>query len=134
MDGVEMYLSSAHRASIEAVANGLADLAAIDAVSFTLAQRHMPEISEIEIVGCTRPTPGLPLISALPAEAVDRLASAVDEVIGSLSPSLRRELVLCGFVRRTAGDYAGIAEDWRHIGDHMLRQTQPSNQALQACR
>lgn len=113
MNEVEVHASGAHRASIEAVANGRAELAAIDAVSFTLAKRYMPEIAAVEVIGCTRPTPGMALITVLPAERTDDLADAFEEAFNLLAPSLRRELLLAGFRRRKAEDYASVASDWR---------------------
>ncbi|WP_162939667.1 PhnD/SsuA/transferrin family substrate-binding protein [Neorhizobium sp. NCHU2750] len=115
MGGVEIQVSGAHRASIEAVASGKAELAAIDAVSFRLAERHVPEIDGVEVICCTCPTPGLPLITALPSGAVDALAAATEEAIRLLEPSLRRQLLLTGFRRSKAEDYAGIERDWRLI-------------------
>lgn len=115
MEDVDIRASGAHRASIRAVADGEAELAAIDVVSFTLAQRYMPEANAVEVIGCTRPTPGMALISALPEAATDDLAGAFGEAVEQLSPSLRRELLLTGFLRRRAEDYAGVARDWRSI-------------------
>jgi len=115
MSDVDVHASGAHRASIDAVANGKSELAAIDVVSFTLAQRYKPEVTAVEVIGCTRPTPGMALISALPACATDDLAAAFGEAVGLLVPSLRRELLLTGFLRRKAEDYAGVAQDWRSI-------------------
>ncbi|MBW9087127.1 PhnD/SsuA/transferrin family substrate-binding protein [Rhizobium wenxiniae] len=115
MEDVDIRASGGHRASIRAVANGEAELAAIDVVSFTLAQRYMPEADAVEVIGCTRPTPGMALISALPDAATDGLAGAFEEAVVQLSPSLRRELLLTGFLRRRAEDYAGVARDWRSI-------------------
>ncbi|MGA1833053.1 phosphate/phosphite/phosphonate ABC transporter substrate-binding protein [Rhizobium wenxiniae] len=115
MNEVSVRASGAHRASIQAVANGEAELAAIDVVSFTLAERYMPEVSAVEVIGCTRPTPGMALISALPEVATDGLASAFEEAVEMLAPSLRRELLLIGFLRRNAEDYVGVAEAWRSI-------------------
>lgn len=119
MSEVEVDASGAHRASIEAVANGRAHLAAIDAVSFKLAQRYMPEAAAVDVIGCTRPTPGMALISALPATSTDALAAAFDEAADMISPSLRGELLLTGFLRRKAQDYAGVASDWRSIEAHL---------------
>lgn len=115
MGGVEIQVSGAHRASIEAVASGKAEPAAIDAVFFRLAERHMPEIDGVELIGGTCPTPGLPLIAALPAGSVESPAAATEEAIRLLEPSLRRELLPTGFRRSKAEDYAGIERDWRLI-------------------
>ncbi|MNL68314.1 hypothetical protein D3C87_1930240 [compost metagenome] len=55
------------------------------------------------------------LISALPDVATDGLARAFEEAVKMLVPSLRRELLLTGFLRRKAEDYVGVAEAWRSI-------------------
>jgi ABC-type phosphate/phosphonate transport system substrate-binding protein len=115
MNEVDVRASGAHRASVKAVANGEAELAAIDAVSFTLAQRYLLEAAAVEVIGCTRPTPGMALISALPDAATDDLAGAFKDAFELLAPSLRRELLLTGFLRRKAEDYADVAEAWGSI-------------------
>ena len=60
----DVVLSGGHRHSIEAVAEGRADVAAIDAVSMVLAERHEPATAGVRILTRTDPTPGLPLITA----------------------------------------------------------------------
>ena len=55
-------LSGGHRQSIQAVASGLADVCAIDPVSFSLAQQFDPTVKSLKIIDCTASTPGLPLI------------------------------------------------------------------------
>lgn len=46
-------------------------------------------------------------------------AAAFDEAADMISPSLRGELLLTGFLRRKAQDYAGVARDWRSIEAHL---------------
>ena len=55
-------LSGSHRQSIQAVASGLADVCAIDPVSFALAQQFDPAVESVKVIDCTASTPGLPLI------------------------------------------------------------------------
>ncbi len=57
--------TGSHRASIVAVAEGQADVAAIDCVSWQLALRHEPEARTLKVVGWTAERPALPLITAL---------------------------------------------------------------------
>jgi len=45
--------------------------------------------------------------------------AAFDEAADMISPSLRSELLLTGFLRRKAQDYAGVASDWRSIEGHL---------------
>ena len=53
-----------HRASIRAVAEGRADVAAIDCRSWQLARRFEPAARELHAVGWTRRSKGLPFICA----------------------------------------------------------------------
>ena len=96
-----------HRISIRAVANGEADLAAIDAVSWRLTKKFDPEVCKLQVLGRTEPTPGLPLITALGNDA-EVLAEAVEEGIAALDASIREALGLAGFVRIPKQDYLTV--------------------------
>ncbi|ACI52145.1 conserved hypothetical protein [Gluconacetobacter diazotrophicus PA1 5] len=56
--------TGAHRDSIRAVAEGRADVAAIDCRSWALALRHEPAAAQIHPVGWTARRPGLPFIAS----------------------------------------------------------------------
>lgn len=56
--------TGAHRLSIRAVAEGRADIAAIDCRTWSLAQRFEPVAREVAVVGWTGLRPGLPYISS----------------------------------------------------------------------
>lgn len=56
--------TGAHRASIRAVAEGEADVAAIDCVSWRIAQAHEPTAARVRVIGWTAERPGLPLITS----------------------------------------------------------------------
>ena len=56
--------SGGHRASIVAVAEGRADIAAIDCESWALAQRFEPAAKGVKVVGWTARRKGLPFITA----------------------------------------------------------------------
>ncbi|MCR9107315.1 hypothetical protein [Marivita sp. XM-24bin2] len=66
----ETVPTGAHAASLAAVAEGRADIACIDAITWRLLERFDPNASRITRVGRTRPTPGLPLITALAADPI----------------------------------------------------------------
>lgn len=53
-----------HRLSIRAVAEGRADVAAIDCLSWALAWRYEPAAGALRVVGWTARRPGLPFITA----------------------------------------------------------------------
>ena len=60
-----IIVTGSHEASVAAVAEGVADLASIDCVSFALLKRGRPELIErVAIVAQSRLSPGLPFIAA----------------------------------------------------------------------
>lgn len=69
-----------HRASIIAVAEGRADVAAIDCRSWSLAQRFEPAAAGLWSVGWTAPRKGLPYITSTrtPPETVELLRALLD--------------------------------------------------------
>jgi ABC-type phosphate/phosphonate transport system substrate-binding protein len=94
-----VILTGAHRASAEAVAEGRADLACLDAVSWRLLERHEPALAaRLAPIGATEPTPGLPLITARRCDPAP-IFEAVSAAIGALAPEDRRALRLRGLVR-----------------------------------
>ena len=60
----DRIVSGAHRASIAMVADGRADVAAIDCRSWKLAQRHEPAAKDVVVVGWTAWRKGLPMITS----------------------------------------------------------------------
>ncbi|MCV3270413.1 phosphate/phosphite/phosphonate ABC transporter substrate-binding protein [Roseobacter sinensis] len=96
--------TGSHAASAQAVAEGRADLAAIDAVTWRLLSRDTEVATDLRVLVSTRPTPGLPLISAKRDETA-RLFDAVDQAIKALSPPDRARLMLQGVVKIPASAY-----------------------------
>ena len=60
----DRIVSGGHRLSVRAVAEGRADVAAIDCLSWALAQRHEPAAKDLRVVGWTAMRRGLPFITA----------------------------------------------------------------------
>lgn len=95
-------LTGSHRASLHAVARGVADLAAIDCVTFALLARVEPSlIAKVRVVGESEPAPALPYITAAgQADATrQRLTSAL--LAAAAEPGLRAargSLLIDGFV------------------------------------
>lgn len=93
-------ITGAHVASAQAVADGEADLAAIDCVTWAHLRRHRSALTDkLRILAWTVRTPGLPLIAApgLPAATYQALAWALDDAMAD--PALRearRTLLLEG--------------------------------------
>ncbi|RVD17482.1 PhnD/SsuA/transferrin family substrate-binding protein, partial [Mesorhizobium sp. M4B.F.Ca.ET.017.02.2.1] len=72
--------SGGHRSSIVAIAEGRADVAAIDCESWALANRFEPAARHVKVVGWTRRRKGLPFITAraTPPETVAALRLAIE--------------------------------------------------------
>jgi len=90
------YLQTgAHRASVRAVAEARADICFVDAQTWRLMCQWDSLAPKVMEVGRTKPTPGLPLISAAGADA-EAIAAAVHRAIGALNEADRRTLGLNG--------------------------------------
>lgn len=75
--------TGAHLASLAAVAEGRADVAAIDGVTFALAARHAPErVAGLRVLDVTPESPALPLVTR--AEAADELVAALRRALDRL--------------------------------------------------
>ena len=105
--GAEL-VTGAHAASIDAVAEGRADVAAIDAVTWAMAQRYLPQTANLRVLLSTPPTAGLPLITALNGPA-DALFWALDQALQMIGPEARNQLMMQGVVARSDADYDLIA-------------------------
>lgn len=100
-------LTGAHRASVIAVADGRAEIAAIDAVSWRLARAWEPAAARLRVLGWTRPGPGLPMITAHGRDP-GPFAAAICAAITELAPCHHAALGLAGFVPLRPADY-GVA-------------------------
>jgi ABC-type phosphate/phosphonate transport system substrate-binding protein len=75
----ERIETAAHRASIVAVAEGRAEVCAVDCRSWHLARLHEPSAADVVVVGWTARRKGLPYITSrhTPPEIVARLKAAL---------------------------------------------------------
>ncbi|MCU0908627.1 MAG: PhnD/SsuA/transferrin family substrate-binding protein [Rhodobacteraceae bacterium] len=90
--------TGSHRDSARAVADGRADLACIDAVTWRLVERHDPAVAAaLQVIDHTAPTPGLPLITA-PGRDTGPIRAALTEAPARLSAAQRGAMGLAGFV------------------------------------
>ena len=96
-----------HRLSAHAVAEGRADIAALDAVTFALLQEADPVVGRLKVVALTDPTPGLPYITAAGHDP-QPIFDAISEAIAALDPADRATLRLKGFVRLPVADYLAV--------------------------
>jgi ABC-type phosphate/phosphonate transport system substrate-binding protein len=83
--------SGGHRASIVAVAEGRADIAAIDCESWALAQRFEPAARKVAIVGWTARRKGLPFITA--GTTPEKTVKAMREALAGLAEKPRIQRV-----------------------------------------
>lgn len=87
--------SGAHLNSARMVADGRADFAALDAISWKLMHRWEPFALDLRVVDTTTPTPGLPFIAAKGSDR-ERLFAAIEAAIAKLDDEDRQTLSLHG--------------------------------------
>ncbi len=106
--------TGSHLASLEAVADGRADLAAIDCVTFGLVKRFRPGLIErVAVVAESPPSPGLPFIAA--ARLPDWTVAAVRKALFAAlaDPGLAEPLGALGLTGArlmTSADYKRVLE------------------------
>jgi ABC-type phosphate/phosphonate transport system substrate-binding protein len=96
-----------HRLSAQAVAEGRADWAALDALTWALMQGQEPAATRLKVIGQTTPTPALPFIAAAGADR-PALLSALRRALADLSPQDRATLHLQGLVEIPAEAYLAV--------------------------
>ena len=84
-------VTGSHRASVRAVAQGLADVAAIDCRSWALALAHEPAAQDLRVIGWTALRPGLPYVTAqaTPLALQHKLAKALARIGAQPNPDLQ---------------------------------------------
>jgi ABC-type phosphate/phosphonate transport system substrate-binding protein len=75
--------SGGHRASIVAIAEGRADIAAIDCRSWAMARRFVPAARKLTVIGWTARRKGLPFITA--RTTPEEILAALREVVAALA-------------------------------------------------
>jgi ABC-type phosphate/phosphonate transport system substrate-binding protein len=106
-------LSGAHVASARMVADNLADIACLDAVSWRHIRRYDPWAAGLRVLGWTEPTPRLPFITAVAPLApilFDSLACAIE----GMPNASRSVLTLRGGVRIDPAAYLAVSDP---VGD-----------------
>ena len=92
---------------MQAVADGDADFAAIDAVSFKMLQAWDNACGEVAVLGTSPPVPGLPLITGnANATRAPDLFAAMEAAIAGVSGDCRDRLHLRGILPARPEDYA----------------------------
>jgi len=104
-------ITGAHVASVEAVAAGEADVAAIDGVTWSHLQRRRPSTTQgLKVLSWTKAAPGLPLITAeTDAGLLATLREALAQVARDAAlTAVRERLLLDGFEILPEGAYDAI--------------------------
>lgn len=99
--------SGGHLRSAQMVAEGQADIAALDAQTWRLIQRYEPCADKLRVLEYTDPTPGLPYITG-PNLNPEIVFDAVSEAIDTLSTSDATALDLRGFISIEAEKYLAV--------------------------
>lgn len=96
--------TGSHRDSIRSVASGMADIAAIDAITWALLARDTSDTVGVRILCSTLPTPGLPLITSA-SENPQEIRAAVNHAIETLPARDRERLLIKGLVHISHDTY-----------------------------
>ena len=99
--------SGSHLESTFAIADGRADIAAIDGVTWRLIQTYDSHADKLAVLSWTDPTPGLPYITSMHNDAsamYDAISAAIDE----LPADTRKQLGIHALVKIKAEDYLAV--------------------------
>lgn len=99
--------SGGHTASARAVAQGRADIAALDAQSWRLMQRHDAFAERLRVLCATWPTPGLPCITAITRDPAP-IRNALRRAIAALDDETRAALCLNTLVDIPGAAYMAV--------------------------
>ena len=94
--------SGTHYSSMEMVAKGDADCCSVDSISFHLAERHAPEMTEgFRILARTAEAPALPYVTASGRsdEELSRMRAALQKMIEDPAAAEAREALFLSGVR-----------------------------------
>jgi ABC-type phosphate/phosphonate transport system substrate-binding protein len=115
-------VSGGHVASIDAVRDGLADIASVDTVTWGLLEKHAPErLSGVRIVAETPRGPGLPFITrgtTRDAELAAIRSALADVVADPANAEVLATLGLKGVAILSDGDYQRL-DDLRHQAEEL---------------
>ena len=109
---IRFLVTGSHRKSIQAVASGKAQLAAIDGQSWRYAKAFEAAVQDVRVLGTSPDVPGLPLItSPVFSRRVHDIHDAIETAINALDSRDRTALGIAGLVHARAADYAVLARD-----------------------
>lgn len=96
-----------HLKSARAVAEGHADIASLDAVSWRLMAQYEPFAKQLRVLEWTEPTPGLPMITALKDQSTV-VFDAVEQAINKLESQDKILLGIRGIERIAKESYLAV--------------------------
>ncbi len=103
----EIVETGAHLASLDAVRDGIADVATIDAVTFGYVERHRPEVLDgLVVAGHGPEVPCLPIICA--ADASDERLAMLRDAFAAAAANADEMLLIDGFSPLDLDDYATV--------------------------
>jgi len=107
-----VILTGSHADSVVAVANGVADTASIDGVTWALMQRLRSKLTDqLRVLAWTSQSPGLPLITGRLTDLAtfQAMRTALEDVVhDSALASVRNELLIVSFHPLTEAYYHGL--------------------------
>ncbi len=108
--------SQSHRNSIKYVAGSIAEIAAIDAVTWELAKRHEPAAADLKVIAKTKTTPGLPYITSRAfTDKRQSINNAISSAFECLPAAVRDDLLLVGYKVGNDADYDCILNQWERL-------------------
>lgn len=116
----DVLFTGAHRDSVRAVADGRADIAAIDVHSWRLATEHEPTSAALTIVGTTAPTPGVVCVVSWELKAHrEALDAALHDALANLAGTQTAErLHVDGYRTRRLEEFQVVADQVEHAARH----------------
>lgn len=114
-----LVVTGSHEASVSAVQRGAADMACIDAVTWTILERDAPaQLSGVRVLEHTCAAPAPPFVMAKAARE-DRIVPRIEAAVASEATArARRALLLRGVVPVTLEDYAPVLAEYETMKHH----------------
>ncbi|MEM8626305.1 MAG: PhnD/SsuA/transferrin family substrate-binding protein [Pseudomonadota bacterium] len=107
-------VTGSHHASLSAVANGSADLAAIDIACLAMAATHSPDLLEtVQIVTLTRPVPAPPFVllgAALDEPQAATVRADLQAVLSTTARLANGAQFIAGLRARRQEDYTAVTD------------------------
>ena len=107
-------MSGGHRQSVKMIAEGSADIGAIDPVSWELASRFEPEsVQYLRVIDQTPQVPGLPYIinkQLISEEQAETLTQTLIDILTNLPESLKSQLKIIGAAKAKPEEYEFVRQ------------------------